>query len=76
MDHYLPLLLQNLNHSKYIIRVIHIITNLVLYKKINYFYDIKDHNDFRENPDYKGVCDISLSQEGHCRLSEVLIAML
>lgn len=31
---------------------------------IKYFYDIQDRADFKANPDYKGVCHITLAQVG------------
>ncbi|MDF5723893.1 MAG: 3-isopropylmalate dehydratase large subunit [Rhizonema sp. PD37] len=39
---------------------------------IKYFYDIIDKANFKANPDYKGVCHITLAQEGHTRPGEVL----
>lgn len=42
-------------------------------QNIKHFYDIKDHSNFKVNPDYKGVCHVALAQEGHCRPGEVLL---
>lgn len=39
---------------------------------LKYFYDIKDLQNFANNPDYKGVCHVALAQEGHTRPGEVL----
>ncbi|XVE81943.1 hypothetical protein DITRI_Ditri15bG0106900 [Diplodiscus trichospermus] len=54
-------------------RNVDILREFSMEQNIKYFYDIKDLGNFRANPDYKGVCHITLAQEGHCRPGEVLL---
>ncbi|KAA8543425.1 hypothetical protein F0562_021080 [Nyssa sinensis] len=54
-------------------RNVDILREFCIEQNIKYFYDIKDINNFRANPDYKGVCHVALAQEGHCRPGEFLL---
>jgi len=53
-------------------RNVDILREFALEQNIKYFYDITDLSNFKANPDYKGVCHITLAQEGHTRPGEVL----
>ncbi|GJQ08829.1 hypothetical protein GpartN1_g620.t1 [Galdieria partita] len=65
-DHYIFTADQRANRNVDILR------EFAREQNIKYFYDIKDRQNFLNNPDYKGVCHIALAQEGHTRPGEVL----
>jgi 3-isopropylmalate/(R)-2-methylmalate dehydratase large subunit len=65
-DHYI------FTNDKRANRNLDIIRDFAIEQDLKYFYDIKDLSNFANNPDYKGVCHIALSQEGHTRPGEVL----
>lgn len=48
-----------------------VISEIICFQGIKYFYDITDRGNFKANPDYKGVCHVALAQEGHTRPGEV-----
>uniref|UniRef100_A0A5B7CBX5 Aconitase/3-isopropylmalate dehydratase large subunit alpha/beta/alpha domain-containing protein n=1 Tax=Davidia involucrata TaxID=16924 RepID=A0A5B7CBX5_DAVIN len=54
-------------------RNVDILREFCIEQNIKYFYDIEDLNNFRANPDYKGICHVALAQEGHCRPGEFLL---